>query len=363
MRRCSLPPSCSWSRRPRCVRRCSPDLQTTCLSCCSSATAAWGRGAQRKCTNCPPVVHASLTPRQLPAACCCALRYVTCAEWTCAAAKRPAAAARRAPCGERRAQRSLLCPPPPLARQRSATSPFGSSRVARAQSRVRSVGRGTGMVLAGESGSLSRPDHRFWPSLTRLLRTTHTRRATSPPSAWTSCVPALRASFSRNLGNGPPGSTVPRSPARLALLRVRRGGRGDRAAQPACGVSQPLDRERGRVPGRLRVRSLSAASHLHLLRVLTRAALSSPSRKSGRWSWRGRPSSCRLCAPALARPRAASPELRRSPLSCRTVGHGGAGALPDHHKLLLPRRARHHRGVRRDGPGVIQQREAVAERD
>ena len=30
---------------------------------------------------------------------------------------------------------------------------------------------------------------------------------------------------------------------------------------------------------------------------------------------------------------------------------------------LLPRRARHHRGVRRDRPGVLQQRQAVAPGD
>lgn len=42
------------------------------------------------------------------------------------------------------------------------------------------------------------------------------------------------------------------------------------------------------------------------------------------------------------------------------VGHGWPGALPHHHVVVLPRRPRHHRGVRRDRPGVLQQRQAVA---
>ena len=45
------------------------------------------------------------------------------------------------------------------------------------------------------------------------------------------------------------------------------------------------------------------------------------------------------------------------------VGHGRPGALPHHHVVVLPRRARHHRRVRRDGPGHVRQRQAVAPGD
>ena len=47
----------------------------------------------------------------------------------------------------------------------------------------------------------------------------------------------------------------------------------------------------------------------------------------------------------------------------RAVGHRGPGALPDHHELVLPRRARDHRRVRRDGRGQLLERQDVAQRD
>jgi len=47
----------------------------------------------------------------------------------------------------------------------------------------------------------------------------------------------------------------------------------------------------------------------------------------------------------------------------KTVGHSGAGTVPDHHVLVLPGCPRHHRGVRRDRQGVVQQRQAMAPRD
>ena len=65
-------------RRPRRARLRSPLWQTTCLSCCSSATAAWGRGAQRaNAPTAPRSERASLTPLLLAAACCRALRYAS----------------------------------------------------------------------------------------------------------------------------------------------------------------------------------------------------------------------------------------------------------------------------------------------
>ena len=76
--------------------------------------------------------------------------------------------------------------------------------------------------------------------------------------------------------------------------------------------------------------------------------------------------------PAFLRPQppAARPQrpVRRAPsshpvLTACAVGHRGAGALPDDHEQLLPRRARHHRRLRRDRLRVVQQREDLAARD
>ena len=72
----------------------------------------------------------------------------------------------------------------------------------------------------------------------------------------------------------------------------------------------------------------------------------------------------------LPQPPAARPQrlVRRAPSSrpvvaACAVGHRGAGALPDDHEQLLPRRARHHRRLRRDRLRVVQQREDLAARD
>ena len=72
----------------------------------------------------------------------------------------------------------------------------------------------------------------------------------------------------------------------------------------------------------------------------------------------------------LPQPPAARPQrpARRAPSSrpvvtACAVGHRGAGALPDDHEQLLPRRARHHRRLRRDRLRVVQQREDLAARD
>lgn len=50
-------------------------------------------------------------------------------------------------------------------------------------------------------------------------------------------------------------------------------------------------------------------------------------------------------------------------LTGKPVGHRRPGALPHDHLELLPRRARHHRRLRRDRPRELQQRQAVAARD
>ena len=46
-----------------------------------------------------------------------------------------------------------------------------------------------------------------------------------------------------------------------------------------------------------------------------------------------------------------------------SVGHGWAGTFPHHHLVLLSRRARHHPRVRLHRGGVVQQRQAMAQRD
>ena len=95
-------------------------------------------------------------------------------------------------------------------------------------------------------------------------------------------------------------------------------------------------------------------------------------RKSARSSWMARRSSCRLYArsPCFPSPRQLVPSARcdahrahHPVLTACAVGHRGAGALPDDHEQLLPRRARHHRRLRRDRLRVVQQREDLAARD
>ena len=54
---------------------------------------------------------------------------------------------------------------------------------------------------------------------------------------------------------------------------------------------------------------------------------------------------------------------RRKDHQAADLGHRWAGAVPHNYQQLLPRRAWHHRCVRCYRAGVIQQREAVAERD
>ena len=54
---------------------------------------------------------------------------------------------------------------------------------------------------------------------------------------------------------------------------------------------------------------------------------------------------------------------RRKDHQAADLGHRRAGAVPHNYQQLLPRRAWHHRCVRCYRAGVVQQREAVAERD
>ena len=101
-------------------------------------------------------------------------------------------------------------------------------------------------------------------------------------------------------------------------------------------------------------------------------------RKSAPSSWMARRSRCRLYARPLCLPCAPAPppcsspgapgavhttELTAAGDGVCAVGHRGAGALPDDHQQLLPRRTRHHCRLRRDRFRVVQQREAVAPRD
>ena len=54
---------------------------------------------------------------------------------------------------------------------------------------------------------------------------------------------------------------------------------------------------------------------------------------------------------------------RRKDHQAADLGYRWAGAVPHNYQQLLPRRAWHHRCVRCHRAGVVQQREAVAERD
>ena len=93
----------------------------------------------------------------------------------------------------------------------------------------------------------------------------------------------------------------------------------------------------------------------------TRSRTSQPSAwtlRSARSSWTGRRSSCRLCVCRRGGESYPLSALYASPLTPHPpipppVGHRGAGAVPHHHLLLLPGRARHHHRVRHHGPGVV----------
>ena len=181
--------------------------------------------------------------------------------------------------GERRTLRPLLRPPPPLALHRPPPPPVCGFPATRAQLCWQCGGEGLGMVLAGQSGSPSRPGRRLRPSLTRRRRTTHTRRATSPPSAWTSCVPVLRRSPFQKPGQTGRPAVLLRSRGRLALSAAHA------VAAAAAGLSsRPVAFRRPWPEGgggfqAGRCRQAARLSSPPRLRVLSRPLFSSPPQK------------------------------------------------------------------------------------